>query len=329
MSEPLSASLSSGPPSRGASLARRAAVRLGTAVVVLWLSVTLTFIALQVVPGDPVRIILGPSTMPTEAVIAALRLQYGLDEPVLVRYASYFAGLLHGDMGLSFISRQPVAKLIAGQAVSSLVLTAAALGLAWVLAIASIVFTTRRRPVVEAAGRAGEVITASLPDFWLGLILVTVFAFTLHWFPAAGGKSLRALVLPALALAIPLAGWLAQVMRQSFADALDQPFALSARARGLGETMIRLRHGLPHAVLPGVALSSWAVSWLIGGSVAIEQIFARKGIGSLILTAVSKRDYPVIMGCVLLIAAIYVVVNLVTDAIQFAVDPRRREDFAR
>lgn len=292
----------------------------------MWLAVTLTFVALQVVPGDPVKIILGPGSQGTPEIIAALRQQFGLDQPVIVRYGHYLTGLLQGDMGLSYRSKQPVSGLIANQIGSSVILTLSALAIAWVLAIASIVLTSRRRRAINEAGRALEVTLASLPDFWVGLILVTVFAFTLHWFPSSGGTSLRALVLPACTLAIPLAGWLAQVMRQSFEDALEQPFILSSRARGSGDWLVRLRHGLPHAALPGLALSSWAVGWLIGGSVAIEQIFARKGLGTLILGAVSKRDYPVIMGSVLLIAAIYVAVNLATDLIIMAIDPRQRAE---
>ncbi|MBB4201010.1 hypothetical protein CCR94_00680 [Rhodoblastus sphagnicola] len=299
--------------------------RVGAALVVLWLSVTLTFIALQVAPGDPLQAIFGPGVTPSPEAIASMRKQFGLDHPVSIRYLAYLVGILHGDLGLSYTTKQPVSQLVLGQAGSSLMLTGASLTLAWLLAVASVVLTTRRRWRTEAAGRSLEIIAASLPDFWLGLILITIFAFTLHWFPSAGGDGLQALVLPALALAIPLAGWLAQVMRQSFADALDQPFALTARARGVGEWRIRLRHALPHAVLPGLALSSWAVGWLIGGSVAIEQIFARKGIGTLLLAAVSKRDYPVIMGSVFLIAAVYVAVNLATDAIHVAIDPREPE----
>jgi len=307
-------------------LAARVALRVGSSLVVIWLSVTLTFIALQIVPGDPLKIILGPGAIVTPEAIAALRHTFGLDKPLLVRYFSYFIGLLHGDLGSSYRTQQPVSALIAGQIGSSITLTLSSLALAWMLALVSTVVTGKRGHMVEGIGRSLEVSLASLPDFWVGLILVTVFAFTLHWFPSAGGSSLRALVLPSFALAIPLAGFLAQVMRQSFGDALDQPFTLSARARGSSDWRVRILHGLPHAVLPGIALSSWAVGWLIGGSVAIEQIFARRGLGTLILVAVSRRDFPVIMGSVVLIAVLYVFVNLATDALSLAIDPRFRTD---
>jgi peptide/nickel transport system permease protein len=304
------------------SLLRQIGNRIGAALLVIWLSVTLTFVALQVVPGDPLKLIMGPGAILTPQAIAVLRQQFGLDQPILYRYVGYFVGLLHGDLGLSYRSQQPVSSLIAGQVLPSLALTGAALLLAWVLAVGSVVISARRNRVTESIGRSVEVTLGSLPDFWLGLILITVFAFTLHWFAASGGGFLAGLVLPAAALAIPLAGFLAQVMRQSFEDALDQPFALSARARGLRDWRVRVRHALPHAALPALALSSWAFGWLISGSVAIEEIFARRGLGSLIFTAVSQRDFPVIMGSVVLIAVLYVFINLLTDVLAILIDPR-------
>lgn len=310
--------------SRPLSWLAEPARRVGAALLVIWLAASLTFVALQVIPGDPLQVILGPGATATPQVVAALREEFGLDQPLWSRYSEFLVGLLQGNLGLSFHSKQPVAGVIAGQLGSSLLLTFSALGLAWVLALASVLLSARRRSWVERSGRSTEVTLASLPDFWVGLLLISLFAFKLHWFPAAGGSSLKALVLPALTLALPLAGFLAQVMRQSFEDALAQPFALSSRARGQSDWAVRLRHGLPHAVLPAIALSSWAVGWLIGGSIAVEQIFARRGLGTLMVTAVNKRDYPVIMGCVVVIAGLYVLVNLLTDLLEFYLAPQRR-----
>lgn len=303
-------------------LLAHAGSRLGIGIMVIWLSVTLTFIALQVVPGDPLKIIVGPGASVSPEALAELRRQFGLDHTIPVRYLIYLSDLLRGNLGISYHTKQPVSDLIAGQIGSSIVLTITALILAWFLAVAGILFTAGYGRLVSGSGRSLEVLTASLPDFWLGLVLITIFAFTLHWFPSVGGNGPTGLVLPSFALAIPLSGFLAQVMRQAFEDALQQPFAISSRARGMRDIQVRLRHALPHAVLPGLALSNWAVSWLVGGSVAIERIFARQGLGTLILTAVTKRDFPIIMGSVVVIAAIYVVVNLATDLICFAVDPR-------
>ena len=298
--------------------------RMASALLVLWFSVTLTFVALQVVPGDPLMVILGPGASATPEIVAELRREFGLDRSLGERYVAYLRGLTHGDLGISYHTKQPVAAAIGGQLGSSAALTASSLAVAWVFATLSVALTARRGRFVVAGARSLEVVVAALPNFWLGLILVTVFAFTLHWFPSAGGGGLVGLVLPSLALGIPLYGFLAQVMRQAFDDALGQPFALSSRARGTRDIVVRLRHALRHAVLPGIALSNWAIGWLIGGSVAIERIFARQGLGTLILTAVSRRDYPIIMGVVVLIAALYVFVNAVTDGLTALVDPRLR-----
>lgn len=295
--------------------------RIGAALLVIWLAASLTFVALQVIPGDPLQVILGPGATASPDVIAALRVEFGLDQPLWARYTGFLTGLISGDLGVSFHSKQPVAGLIAGQLGSSLLLTFSALALAWLLALGSILFSSRRSPWAERTGRTLEVTLASLPDFWVGLLLISLFAFNLHWFPSAGGSSFKALVLPVVTLALPLAGFLAQVMRQAFEDAMGQPFVLSSRARGTSDWRVRWRHGLPHAVLPAIALSSWAVGWLIGGSIAVEQIFARRGLGTLIVTAVGKRDYPVIMGCVVVIAALYVLVNLLTDLLEFILAP--------
>jgi peptide/nickel transport system permease protein len=310
------------------NVTRRLAARLAAGLLVLWVSVTLTFLALQVVPGDPVKIIAGPGAVLTPDAVAALRRQFGLDQTAPERYLHYLIGLAHGSLGISYESQQPVTGLILSQLGSSAALTLAALAVAWVVAIAVILLTAARPPLLEGIGRAFEVLTAALPDFWVGLLLVTVFAFTLHWFPAIG-HGLRGLVLPALALGLPLAGFLGQITRQSFEDAMSKPFALSVRARGASETRLRLRHALRHALLPGIALSNWAIGWLIGGSVAMEQIFARRGLGTLILTAVQRRDFPVIMGSVVLIALIYVIANIVTDVLTFWVDPSHRQAQAK
>ncbi len=290
--------------------------RVRAGVVVLWASLSLVFVAFQFIPGDPVKIIAGPGAVLSPEAIAALRVQFGLNLSETQRYIHYFAGLVQGDLGTSYASQQPVTSLIADQLGSSLALTGAALAFAWFMVLLWITLTASRSAVLNAIGRGVEIISSSLPDFWVGLLLITLFAFRLHWFPVIG-TGWRGIILPALALAIPLAGFLGQVIRQSFDDAMNKPFALSVRARGSHPSRLRIRHVLRHAVLPGISLSNWAVGWLLGGSVAIEQIFARQGLGNMILDAVQRRDLPVIMGIVAVIAVAYVMVNLVTDILMF------------
>jgi peptide/nickel transport system permease protein len=313
------------PGARSGALARLVLRRLASALLVLWLAATVTFLALRMVPCDPVLAILGTSgASPSPQVVAATRASYGLDAPLVVQYARYLGHLAGGDLGESYSLHRSVAGVVGEQVGHTLVLALSALLLAWVLATASTLLTCRRGRLAGAAGTALEVVAAALPEFWLGILLLVVLGFWLGLFPVSGGTGPAALFLPALTMAVPLAGFLAQVMRQSFEDALDQPFVLSARSRGMGDWAVRVRHVLRHAVLPGITLSGWAVGSLFSGAVVVESIYARPGLGTTLLRAVLARDLPLVLGVVLLIAAVYVVVNLAVDALYLVVDPRLR-----
>ena len=311
--------------SRGASLAGLLVRKVASAVLVLWLAATVTFFALRLVPGDPVLAILGnPSSAPPAGVLAATRQEYGLQHPLLVQYVDYLGRLARGDLGQSYSLKQDVTTVIGDQVASTVVLTLAALATAWVIAALGTLLTVRRGRVVRSLGTGLEVLTAALPQFWLGILLLVVFGFHLGLVPVAGGTGVRSLVLPTLTLAVPLAGFLGQVTRQSFDEAMAQPFVLSARMRGMGDWAVRSRHVLRHALLPGLTLSGWAVGSLFSGAVVVETLFARPGLGKTLLDAVTRRDMPVVLGGVLLIAVVYVVVNLVVDALYLVVDPRLR-----
>ena len=304
------------------TVALRIGRRLTWNAGMLWLVASVTFAALRVAPGGPLTAMAGPGVATSPAALHALSVRYGLDKPLAVQYVDYLWRLLHGNLGQSFSLQLPVSTVLASALPSTLALTFTALVFAWLIAVASVLATASRGPVAESAGRGVEVAMTSLPDFWIGLELLTLFGFTLHWVPAAGGTSLPALVVPALALAIPLAGYIAQLIRQSFEDALDQPFAFTALARGMSDAGVRVRHALRHAVLPGVSFSGVAVGWLISGSVVVEKIFARPGIGSVVLDGVSNRDYPVVLGVALVVAVTYAVVNLLVDILYPVIDPR-------
>ena len=315
---------------RGGSMARLLARKLGSAVLVLWLAATITFFALRLVPGDPVLAILGnPSSAPSADVIAATEKAYGLNDPFALQYVDYLARLARGDLGESYSLKQNVTTVIGDQLPNTLVLTLLALVTAWVIAALGTLLTVRRGRLAEALGTGLEVLTAALPQFWLGILLLVTFAFHFQLVPVAGGSGPRALVLPVLTLAIPLAGFLGQVTRQSFDEAMDQPFVLSARTRGMGDWAVRSRHAFRHALLPGLTLSGWAVGSLFSGAVVVETLFARPGLGKTLLDAVTRRDMPVVLGGVLLIAAVYIVVNLVVDALYLVVDPRLRRPSTR
>lgn len=304
-------------------VAGRIAARLLGGVLVLFASATVTFFALHLTPGDPVRAVLGgPTANPSPETIAATVREFGLDQPLYVQYALYMGRLAGGNLGVSFSQRQPVADVIAGQIGATLQLMAAAIVVAWLLALASVLGTARRNRLLEALGSALETVAASLPQFWLALVLLAVFAFGLRWFPPQGNSGPLSLVLPTLALAIPLAGFLAQVTRESLELALDQPFILSARTRGLTDGAVRVKHALRHAMLPGISLSAWAVGSLIGNAVLVEVIFSRQGIGRVLYQAVTKQDMPLTIGITLLVTLVYILASTAADILFVLVDPR-------
>lgn len=311
---------------RLAALGRRAAVRLAGGVLVLWAVATLTFFALRLMPGDPVLAILGgPSGNPTPEAIEAARVEYGLDKPLALQYVFYLGRLLQGDLGVSYSQHLPVTRVLAEQGGATLQLTIAALVLAWLLVLLLTVVTAGRGRLVGGIASLAETLSAALPHFWLGVVLLAVFAFGLRWFPPAGSDSFPSLILPALSLAIPLAGFIAQVTRESLELTLDQPFVLTARTRGLSDLAVRFRHALRHALLPGVSLSGWAIGALISGAVVCEVIFSRKGVGRQLYQAVQAQDLPLVIGISLVVAAGYVLANILVDLLYQWIDPRQQE----
>ena len=289
---------------------------------------TAAFFAQASIPGDRATVILnvraGQAIERTPEELAPIVAEYGLDNPLFMQYVDYVSGLARGDLGTSYQQFRPVIDIVGDQLGATIVLTLAALVLAWVIMVAWVTVTAGRGPRVRAFGAFTDTLAAGLPHYWLGIILLLVFALGLGWFPVIGGTGAIGLVLPALTLAIPLAGFMGQATRTEFERALDQPFVLSARTRGMGDTGIRLGHVLRHAVLPAVTLSGWAIGATISGAVVVEAVFARPGIGSVLVSAVNSQDMPVVLGLVMLIAAFYVVANLLVDIAYVLIDPRLR-----
>lgn len=313
---------------RGFGSLRLAAGKALSAVLVLLGAATAAFFAQASIPGDRATAILnirnGQAIERTPEELAPIIAEYHLDDPTLVQYVSYLRGLVAGDLGTSYQQHRPVLAIVADQLGSTIVLTLTALLFAWVLMIVWVALTAGRGPRVRAIGGFVDTVAAGLPHYWLGIILLLVFALGLGWFPVIGGTGLHGLILPALTLAIPLAGFMGQATRTEFERALDQPFVLSARTRGMGDAGVRLRHVLRHAVLPAITLSGWALGATISGAVVVEAVFARPGIGSVLVSAVNSQDMPVVIGVVMLIAAFYVIANLVVDVAYVLVDPRLR-----
>jgi peptide/nickel transport system permease protein len=317
---------SEAPVRRSRRRLRRVVGRVAAVVGVLFGAATLTFLAEQLMPTDPAQTILGGAgAKPSPEQIAAVNEQYGFDQPVLVQYLDYLRGLLHGDLGTSYILKQPVTDVIRAQIGPTLVLTLTALVGAWLLAVGVTLLTARRSRAVSAVGSGLEILLASLPQYWLGIVLLVVFAFHLQWLPVVGGDGVAGLVLPALTLALPLAGFIGQVTRDEFSSVLDQPFVVSARARGMSDAGVRVRHALRHAVLPSITLSGWALGSLFSTAVIVEAVFVRPGLGRVLVDAVSSQDMPVVVGVTLFVAAVYVLANLLVDAAFVLVDPRLRK----
>lgn len=310
--------------------ARHVALLLGGAVFVLWAVATLTFFAIRLIPGDPAQAILGgPGSQASQEALDQVRRDYGLDQPLLVQYLAMLGRLLTGDLGTSYTLKVPVAELLGAQIGGTLLLALCALATAWVLALALSLWSTGRGRIASALGQGIELVAAALPHFWLAAVLIAVFSTGLGWFPPVSTGTPAGLVLPVATLAIPLAGFLAQVMRESLIDAMRQPFVVSARARGESELGIRFRHTIRHAALPGISLSGWALGWLLSGAVVVETIFAMPGLGRTLLQAVTLRDIPVVTGVVLLVAFVYVLMTVLTDLVARVADPRLAQEGAR
>lgn len=289
-------------------------------VIVLWGAATVTFLAFRVIPGDPVSVMLGPQAQVSEAVKDGIRADLGLDRPPFEQYLGFIGQLARGDLGESYQLRMPVADVIGRQLGATLQLSVLALLIAIVLALAVAVFV--RGQVGRAVAAGIELVVLSSPVFWIGLVLLSVFAFGLGWFPVSGARNPATLVLPAITLALPVAALLSQVLRDGLVQAERMPFAETVRARGASPTRFTLRHGLRHGAASAITLAAYLTGSVLGGAVLVETVFARPGLGRVTLAAISDRDLPVITGIILLSALVFVAVNLVVEIVHPLIDPR-------
>jgi len=307
---------------RGRRAATALTRALGGVVIAVWGAATVGFFALKAIPGDPVDVMLGVHAQVSESVKDQIREDWGLTEPLLVQYLSYLARLARGDLGTSYQLREPVANVLTAQLPATLSLAGLAILIALVLSLTGALVI--RRAWARSVASAVELVLVSSPTFWVGLMLITVFSFNLGWFPVAGSGDFRALVLPAITLALPLTGIISQVLRQGLDAASGQPFVLTARARGLDHTQLITRHTLRHAAADSVTLTGYLVGSLVGGAVLIETVFGRAGIGRVALRAIIDRDLPVVLGVIVLGALTFAVINLLVDLAYARLDPRQR-----
>lgn len=309
-------------PSSGISV-RWLLGKIGGAVFVLWAVATAIFFGIRLIPGDPAEAIMGgPGSQASAEALAAARADYGLDQPLLIQYFGQLGRLATGDLGTSYSLKSPVLEVLGELVPPTLTLAVLALLVAWALALLLAVLSSRSGALGSAIASGMEIVAAAVPHFWLASVLILVFATMLGWLPPVSTSTPAGLVLPVATLALPLAGFLGQVMRDTMAEAQRSAFALSARARGESETGVLLRHSLRHAALPGIALSGWAFGSLLSGAVVVESIFARPGLGRSLLSAVTARDIPLVTGVALLSAAAYVLIMALSDVVERLADPR-------
>lgn len=300
----------------------RIAGTAASALAVLWGAATLAFLAFRVIPGDPVSVMLGPQAQVSEAVKDAIRAELGLDRPPLEQYLAFIGRLARGDLGESYQLRMPVTEVIGRQLGATLQLSALALLLAAVLALSVTVLVRGQAGRAVAAGL--ELVVLSSPVFWIGLVLLSVFAFGLGWFPVSGARNPATIVLPAVTLSLPVAALLSQVLRDGLVQAERMPFAETVRARGAGPVWFTVRHGLRHGAAGAITLAAYLTGSVLGGAVLVETVFARPGLGRITLSAIGNRDLPVITGVILLSAIVFVCVNIAVELLHPLIDPRLR-----
>ena len=288
-------------------------------ILVVWGAATVGFFSLRLIPGDPVNVLVGLGNV-SQRVRDQIRADWGLVDPLLLQYFHYLGRLLQGDLGTSYRMQQPVAAVIGQQLAPTMQLMGLAISFAVLLAFGSALLGRGRR-TGPVAGLL-ELVAVSSPTFWIGLVLIGVFGFGLGWFPVVATAGFGALVLPAVTLAIPVAGILSQVLRQGLDDAAALPFVDTVRARGAGQTRLVLRHTLRHAAASSVTLTGYIVGSLLGGSVLVETVFARPGLGRVALNAIVNRDVPVVLGIIVLAAVSFSLVNLLVDVVADRLDPR-------
>jgi peptide/nickel transport system permease protein len=283
--------------------------------------VTLIFFLIHFIPGDPVELMLGETA--SRADLQRLRADLGLDRPVSEQFGRFLSGLLQGDLGDSFFYRRPVAEVILEKLPATLELAAAAMVLAVLLALPlGIAAAVRKDSLTDRSAMLASLIGISMPNFWLGPLLIILFSIKLGWLPVSGREGVASIILPALTLGTALAALLSRMTRSAMLDVLGEDYLRTARARGLSERVVIVKHALRNALLPVLTIVGLQFGALLSGAVITENVFAWPGLGTLLIQAINTRDYPLVQGCVLVISLGYVAANFLTDLLYSFSDPR-------
>jgi len=298
---------------------RRLAVVIPTVIG----AVTLVFFFLHMIPGDPVEVMLGETAQ--QADKERLRQELGLNRPLYVQYGRFMAGIVQGDLGGSYFYRRPVVQVIAERVPATVELALAAFLVAGLIAIPlGIIAALHEGTAVDNAAVLFSLVGVSLPNFWLGPLLIILFSIKLGWFPVSGKAGLASLVLPAITLGAAFAAILSRMTRASLLERLGEDYLMVARAKGLPEWKVILKHALRNALIPIITVMGLQIGALLSGAIITENVFSWPGIGTLLINAIEARDYPLVQGCILFISLSYVLVNLLTDLFYGWADPRIR-----
>ena len=297
--------------------------RLVSALMVILGVALLVFLIIRLVPGDPIEVLLGESGQP--AARTALRAALGLDQPLGTQLGRYLRGLMRADLGNSLHSRRPVVALLMERIPATVQLAIAALGVALAIALPLGIIAARYRGTFgDRIAMAIALFGMSIPNFWLGPLLIMLFALQLGWLPVSGRDSAASIILPAVTLGTGMAAILARMLRAALLEVLSEDYIRTAYASGFPPHIVIWRYALPNAALPVVTLLGMQLGALLGGAVITETIFSWPGLGSLMVESINRRDYPVVQGCILLISLTYVVINTLTDILYATLDPRVR-----
>ncbi len=298
--------------------------RLLLLVPVFFVVSIVVFLIIHLVPGDPIDNLVRIGSTPEQK--AQLAAKYGLDRPLVEQYLIWFGKLLRGDLGDAIVLRRPVTALIAQNLPHSLALGGFALLFSTVVGISTGVLAAIYKDTKLDHGiMTGILVGSTIPGFWLGLLLILLFAVQLGWFPVSGARGWSSLVLPVLTIGLGGTALVARVTRVAMLDIVQKDFVLLLHAKGLSRWRIQLRHVLRHALMPVITILGLRIGWVLGGAVTIEFVFARPGLGMLLIKALNQRDYPVVQGCLLMLAIAVMLGTLLADLVQAAMDPRIRD----
>jgi peptide/nickel transport system permease protein/oligopeptide transport system permease protein len=283
----------------------------------------LVFAVIHLTPGDPVDSLMRIGSSPDQR--AEIEARYGLDKPLVQQYFVWLGNLVQGDLGDSLMSRRPVATMIGQVLPHSLTLGALALAFSTVFGAAlGMIAALNKDRFLDGLAMGGALLGSTIPSFWLGLLLMLVFSVQLELFPISGARGWSSLVLPVLTIGIGGVALVARVMRVSMIEAAGRDFVTLLHAKGMSPLRIQFRHVLRHALIPVVTILSLRIGWILGGAVIVEVVFARPGLGSLLIKALNQHDYPVIQACLLMLAMAVMLGTLLGDLLQAAMDPRVR-----